>query len=185
MVAKTKESNNKKTSIAQENIEPNHEDNNSSKEEKTGRKIRKCLKKEPLQPLNMGTIIRKKQKKGTKSVKPKFTAKKSMKTKMIKPKSNSSKANLEGSSKSKSKTSMIVINNKQIKPKSSKAKSVEIPQITVSDEFDSEVVFNPQSDCAACQDGRKGEGDQSCWACRLSRLLAITEYKISKETKQQ
>ena len=184
MVAKEPKKKNMKTSIAQENLEPINESNKSSQDENTSRKIRKCLKKEPLQPLNMGTIVRRKQKKGTKTVKPKFTAKKSMKSKVIKTKTNSSNAKMQGS-KSKSKTHIILPKDKHIKPKISKPKVIEIPQIMVSDEFDSEVVFNPQSDCAACQDGRKGEGDQSCWACRLSRLLAITEYKISKETKQQ
>ena len=173
----------KKTNITKENLGVTNENNNFPEEDKSTRKIRKCLKKEPLQPLNTGTIIRRKSKKATKAEKPKFTAKKSMKSKVIKTKTNNNKAKLQSS---KSKTP-VQPKDKKIKSTISKPKNVvAIPQITVSDEFDSEVVFNPQSDCTACQEGRKGEGDQTCWACRLSRLLAITEYKLaSKENKQQ
>merc|ERR1712107_48939 len=93
----------KKTNITKENLGVTNENNNFPEEDKSTRKIRKCLKKEPLQPLNTGTIIRRKSKKATKAVKPKFTAKKSMKSKMIKSKTNNNKAKLQ-SSKSKFKT---------------------------------------------------------------------------------
>ena len=118
-----------------------------SKKKKGQARIRNCLKEEPLQPLYTGNVKKpKKSKKPTKkNPVPKLT--------VTRPKANIPTKKDKGT-KSKKMT-----------------KTGTLPQIRVeSPESQSEVVFRPRTDCAACDEGRKGEGDNSCWGCRLARL---------------
>ena len=119
----------------------------SRKEKKRPQRVRNCLKEEPLQPLYTGNVKKpKKSKKPTKkNPVPKLT--------VTRPKANIPTKKDKGT-KSKRRT-----------------KTGTLPQIRVeSPQSQSEVVFRPRTDCAACDEGRKGEGDNSCWGCRLARL---------------
>ena len=119
----------------------------SSKKRKGKARIRNCSKEQPLQPLYTGNVKKpKKSKKPTKkNPVPKLT--------VTRPKANIPTKKDKGT-KSKKMT-----------------KTGTLPQIRVeSPESQSEVVFRPRTDCAACDEGRKGEGDNSCWGCRLARL---------------
>ena len=62
--------------------------------------------------------------------------------------------------------------------KKSKKRKTKLPLVVVEDDFESEVIFNPRSSCPACQEGRKGEGGNDCWPCRLTRLQNIQEEKM-------
>ena len=118
-----------------------------SKKKKGQARIRNCLKEEPLQPLYTGNVKKpKKSKKPTKkNPVPKLTV---TRQKAIIP------TKKDKGTKSKRRT-----------------KTGTLPQIRVeSPQSQSEVVFRPRTDCAACEEGRKGEGDNSCWGCRLARL---------------
>merc|ERR1711953_421611 len=54
-----------------------------------------------------------------------------------------------------------------------------LPAIVVEkDDFESEVIFQPRVSCQACLAGRKGEGGNDCWSCRLTRLQNIQEEKM-------
>ena len=111
----------------------------SSKKRKGKARIRNCSKEQPLQPLYTGNVKKpKKSKKPTKkNPVPKLT--------VTRPKANIPTKKDKGT-KSKRRT-------KAGKP---------LPQIRVeSPESQSEVVFRPRTDCAACDEGRKGEGDNS------------------------
>ena len=119
----------------------------SSKKRKGKARIRNCSKEQPLQPLYTGNVKKpKKSKKPTKkNPVPKLT--------VTRPKANIPTKKDKGT-KSKKMT-----------------KTGTLPQIRVeSPQSQSEVVFRPRTDCAACDEGRKGEGDNSCWGCRLARL---------------
>ena len=119
----------------------------SSKKRKGKARIRNCSKEQPLQPLYTGNVKKpKKSKKPTKkNPVPKLT--------VTRPKANIPTKKDKGT-KSKRRT-----------------KTGTLPQIRVeSPQSQSEVVFRPRTDCAACEEGRKGEGDNSCWGCRLARL---------------
>ena len=119
----------------------------SSKKRKGKARIRNCSKEQPLQPLYTGNVKKpKKSKKPTKkNPVPKLT--------VTRPKANIPTKKDKGT-KSKKMT-----------------KTGTLPQIRVeSPQSQSEVVFRPRTDCAACEEGRKGEGDNSCWGCRLARL---------------
>ena len=119
----------------------------SSKKRKGKARIRNCSKEQPLQPLYTGNVKKpKKSKKPTKkNPVPKLT--------VTRPKANIPTKKDKGT-KSKKMT-----------------KTGTLPQIRVeSPGCQSEVVFRPRTDCAACEEGRKGEGDNSCWGCRLARL---------------
>ena len=120
----------------------------SRKKKKGPQRIRNCLKEEPLQPLYTGNVKKpKKSKKPTKkNPVPKLT--------VTRPKA-------------------IIPTKKDKNPKSKKRTKAgkTLPQIRVeSPGCRSEVLFRPRTDCAACEEGRKGEGDNSCWGCRLARL---------------
>ena len=40
--------------------------------------------------------------------------------------------------------------------------------------------FNPSSDCLSCNQGRKGEGEESCWGCRIKRILDKQTIMVEK-----
>merc|ERR1712029_428870 len=133
------------------------------------RRIRQCLKEKPIQPLNMGTIKTKSTKLKVKIVSRKIYnpngKKRSTNKARVVPRKNSSKS----SSQNKSlKTKSIKATSKDVnKHESSKTKQHIVPKIVVdasSAGFKSGVIFNPRTGCQACEGGRKGEGDVSCWA---------------------
>ena len=63
-------------------------------------------------------------------------------------------------------------------PRSRKEKP-RLPSIVVEKEdFQSEVIFQPRLGCRACLAGRKGEGGNDCWSCRITRLQKIHEEKM-------
>ena len=132
-------------------------------------RVRECLKEEPLEPLYTGKIKKPKQPK-----RPKFSTKKSKKPKKIsKVKSPDQNPHLSSSITSR-KTPVM----KSKTSKSRKEKSP-LPSIVVEkDDFESEVIFNPRVSCKACLAGRKGEGGNDCWSCRLTRLQNIQEEKM-------
>merc|ERR1712038_2192879 len=117
-------------------------------------RVRECLKEEPLEP--------------------KFSTKKSKKPKKIsKVKSPDQKPHLSSSITSRKTTVMKSKTSKSRKEKSP------LPSIVVEkDDFESEVIFNPRVSCKACLAGRKGEGGNDCWSCRLTRLQNIQEEKM-------
>ena len=127
-------------------------------------RVRECLKEEPLEPIYTGRIKKPKQAK-----RPKFSTRKSKIPKKIsKVKSADQKSHSESTTSSR-KTPVV---------KSRKKKSP-LPTIVVEkDEFESEVIFNPRTSCRACLAGRKGEGGNDCWSCRLTRLQNIQEEKM-------
>ena len=130
---------------------------------------RVCLKDAPLKPLNTGAVKveRKKSVPKTKkavSKRPKLLSKKQS----VSPPTVSKRKLFKKNGKNKK-------NKHQLKPS--------LPTIKESSEdFCSEVVFNPRNGCLACEEGRKGEGDSSCWACRLHRLQTITD-RVHNATK--
>ena len=146
-------------------------------EEDEKRRHRYCLKKEPLQPLPSTTIKQVKEEK--KSVKGKRRAKFTVKRKGVSLKKKPPMRKTSQISKTYSTSS----SSAQSKPKQAIVRRV-VPKIVVDDssDFKSDVIFNPRTGCLACEEGRKGEGDSSCWACRLARLQNITE-KVSQKLK--
>ena len=133
---------------------------------KSQSRVRECLKEEPLEPLYTGKIKKPKQAK-----RPKFSTKKSKIPKKIsKVKSADQKSSTTTGSR---KTPAVKQNVRSRKDKSG------LPAIVVEkDDFESEVIFQPRVSCQACLAGRKGEGGNDCWSCRLTRLQNIQEEKI-------
>ena len=164
MVTKTIKDSNKQS-------EKKAEISNKNKKTNTPR-FRICSKKEPLQPLNIGIKI-----------KPKNPSVKCSLVNRRKPVKNKVGLKQKVNTKKISKAEGKSIKHKQNvkRPPVQKTKQSNrkvVPAIKVVDteaDFQSEVVFNQNSNCEACLDGRKGEGDQSCWACRLTRLKNISQ----------
>ena len=125
------------------------------------------MKSAPLKPLNTGAVKVEKKKSVHKKVTPK------------RPRLISKKPSVSRKTLTKARPSNGNGKNKKYKPQSKPS----LPTIVESpDEFRSEVVFNPRTGCLACEEGRKGEGDSSCWACRLHRLQTITD-RVHNATK--
>ena len=143
---------------------------------KSHSRVRECLKEEPLEPLYMGKIKKPKQAK-----RPKFSTKKSKIPKKI---SNVKSADQKShpASKTSSRTSSRTSSMKTpgVKPNGrSRKEKPRLPSIVVEREvFESEVIFQPRLGCQACLAGRKGEGGNDCWSCRLARLQNIQEEKM-------
>ena len=129
---------------------------------KDGKRIRKCMKKEPLQPLNTGSL--KKAVNCKKSdMKPRISKRK------LKSKTSKSTKNKILTSTRKSSTS---IKNRKKCPTSTKT----VKQVAFSapaDAAEPEAGPGPSLGCVACAEGRKGEGDLGCWVCRLARLALV------------
>ena len=177
-IKSSKQSINSKTKTEDKDVEQVNDDLQSVND--GNRRIRQCLKEKPIQPLNMGTIKTKSTKPKVKIVSRKIhnanRKKRSTNNRKVVPKKNSSKS----SSQNKTlKTKSIKATLKDAdKHESSKTKQHIVPKIVVdasSAGFKSGVIFNPRTGCQACEGGRKGEGDVSCWACRLARLQNITD----------
>ena len=135
---------------------------------KSQSRVRECLKEEPLEPLYMGKIKKPKQAK-----RPKFSTKKSKIPKKISKVKSADQKSHPDSTTSSRKTPGMKPKNRSRKEKSP------LPTIVVEkDEFESEVIFNPRTSCRACLTGRKGEGGNDCWSCRLTRLQNIQEEKM-------
>ena len=125
---------------------------------KDGKRIRKCMKKEPLQPLNTGSL--------------KKAAKKSvMKPRMSKRKlkSKTSKHCNRKALTSKKSTSIKSRKKCQTNTKTVKQVAFSAP----ADAAEPEAGPGPSLGCVACAEGRKGEGDLGCWVCRLARLAVV------------
>lgn len=142
--------------------------------ENENKRHRQCLKKEPLQPLPTCTVkpIKGEKKSLKNKRKPKFTVKRkgvNLKKPAVKKITPSSKASQSSAAPTQSKPKKPVVTRV-------------VPKIVVDDssDFKSDVIFNPRTGCLACEEGRKGEGDSSCWACRLARLQNITEKVYQK-----
>ena len=157
------------------------EDEEGVSEENEGR-IRKCLKNKPLSPLDMGD---------RNASKPQIKV--SVRRKIRKPsKSKRIKASSTSGQKNRKPSTLMNRSPMTVKNGPAKANSVKnkpnfkngtknAPSVNVeSAESGVQVVFQPASGCEACADGRKGEGDKSCWSCRLARLQSITEKIPSK-----
>merc|ERR1711915_853529 len=69
-------------------------------------------------------------------------------------------------------------NTKENEKNSSKVKEDET-------EINEEVKFNPDSDCKACLQGKKGEGDDSCWSCRIKRLMEKQDMMLTRLQKNK
>ena len=135
---------------------------------KSHSRVRECLKEEPLEPVFTGKIKKPKPPK-----RPKFSTKKSKNPKKI-SKVKSADQKSDPPSRSSSRKTPGVKSN----PRSRKEKP-RLPSIVVEKEdFQSEVIFQPRLGCRACLAGRKGEGGNDCWACRLTRLQNIQEEKM-------
>lgn len=133
-------------------------------------RVRECLKEEPLEPIYTGRIKKPKQAK-----RPKFgTRKRKIPKKISKVKSADQKSHPDSTTSSRKTPGL------KVKPKNqSRKKKSPLPTIVVEkDEFESEVIFNPRTSCRACLTGRKGEGGNDCWSCRLTRLQNIQEEKM-------
>ena len=148
-----KPSNKKRSSKKSTKLESREDSNSNSR-------IRVCMKSAPLKPLNTGAVKVEKKKSVHKKVIPK------------RPRLISKKPSVSRKTLTKARPSNGNGKNKKYKSQSKPS----LPTIVESpDEFRSEVVFNPRTGCLACEEGRKGEGDSSCWACRLHRLQTITD----------
>ena len=139
----------------------------SDSHEDSSSRIRVCMKTAPLKPLNTGAVKVERKKSVHKMAKPK------------RPRLLSKKTSVSRKTVSKPKSSKRNGTSKKLKAKSKPS----LPTIVeTTEEFRSEVVFNPRTGCLACEEGRKGEGDSSCWACRLHRLQTITD-RVNNATK--
>ena len=154
------------------------EDEQGVSEENEGR-IRKCLKNKPLSPLDMGD---------RNSTKPQIKA--SVRRKIRKPSKSKRRKAISTNGQKNRKPSTLMNRSPMTVKNGPKANSVKnkpnlkngtknAPSVNVESD-ESGVVFQPASGCEACADGRKGEGDKSCWSCRLARLQSITEKIPSK-----
>ena len=136
---------------------------------KSQSRVRECLKEEPLEPLYTGKIKKPKQAK-----RPKFSTKKSKIPKKISKVKSAEQKSHPSSTPSSRKTAGAKATN----PRSRKGKT-RLPAIVVEkDDFQSEVIFQPRLSCSACLAGRKGEGGNDCWSCRITRLQKIQEEKM-------
>ena len=126
---------------------------------KDGKRIRKCMKQEPLQPLNTG------------SLKKAPNCKKSL----MKPRTSNRKLKSKTSKNTKIKTvtskkSATSINSR----KKCQTTTKTMKQVAFSGPAESaEPEAGPGLGCVACAEGRKGEGDLGCWVCRLARLALV------------
>ena len=128
---------------------------------KDGKRIRKCMKKEPLQPLNTGSL--KKATNCKKSVmKPRISKRK------LKSKTSKSTKHKTLTSK-KSATSIKSRKKCQTNTKTVKQVAFSAP----AEAAEPEAGPGPGLGCVACAEGRKGEGDLGCWVCRLARLAVV------------
>ena len=128
---------------------------------KDGKRIRKCMKKEPLQPLNTGSLKRAANCK--KSV---------MKPRMSKRKLKSKTSKHSNRKTLTSKKSSTSTKNRKKCPTSTKT----VRQVAFSapaEAAEPEAGPGPGLGCVACAEGRKGEGDLGCWVCRLARLAVV------------
>ena len=142
----------------------------TEKIESSEERIRVCLKNEPLTPLNTGAVKIKKGKTCNKKVtlkRPSLVIKKNFV-------SRNSNVRKELASSSRPSSSKRNAKSKKQKPQL-RGHLPTIKEEESAEELQSGVVFNPRVGCQACEEGRKGEGDASCWACRLQRLQTITE----------
>ena len=118
---------------------------------KDGKRIRKCMKQEPLQPLNTG------------SLKKAANCKKSL----MKPKTSNRKLKSKTSKNTKNKTLTSKKSRKKCQTTTKTMKQVAFSGPAESAEA------GPGLGCVACAEGRKGEGDLGCWVCRLARLALV------------
>ena len=126
---------------------------------KDGKRIRKCMKQEPLQPLNTG------------SLKKAANCKKSL----MKPKTSNRKLKSKTSKNTKNKTLTSKKSATSIKSrKKCQTTTKTMKQVAFSAPAESvEPEAGPGLGCVACAEGRKGEGDLGCWVCRLARLALV------------
>ena len=128
---------------------------------KDGERIRKCMKKEPLQPLNTG------------SLKKAVNCKKSD----MKPRISKRKLKSKTSKSTKNKTLTSRKSSASIKSRNKRQSSTKtVRQVAFSapaDAAEPEAGPGPGLGCVACAEGRKGEGDLGCWVCRLARLAVV------------
>ena len=129
------------------------------------KRIRKCSKAQPLPPTHTGS--RKSRKKNlAKPRKPSFKTTKNksvIKTKRKEP------------TEKKPKNVQKMSRSKQVKKSVSKSSNRKVETMTAAtkEQPDDGVVFNPDTGCVACLEGRTGEGGMRCWGCRLRRLQNI------------
>ena len=70
--------------------------------------------------------------------------------------------------------------------KTLKNTSSETAKVIIEDKTQEQnVIFNPSTGCIACQEGRKGEGDKSCWGCRLRRMQNKQEILLWNRKKEE
>merc|ERR1712154_69937 len=152
-------------SVKVKKVEGEGEKTNKGNSRKSTSRVRECLKEAPLEPVYTGKMKKSKQSR------PKFSTKKrKTKKKISKVKSADQKSPTTTGSR---KTPALKQNVRSRKDKS------KLPAIVVEkDEFESEVIFQPRVSCLACLSGRKGEGGNDCWSCRLTRLQNIQEEKM-------
>ena len=126
---------------------------------KNGKRIRKCMKQEPLQPLNTG------------SLKKAANCKKSL----MKSKTSNRKLKSKTSKNTKNKTLTSKKSATSIKSrKKCQTTTKTMKQVAFSGPAESaEPEAGPGLGCVACAEGRKGEGDLGCWVCRLARLALV------------
>ena len=148
--------------------------NRNPRKSRSRSRVRECLKEEPLEPLYTGKI-----KKPKPAKRPKFSTKKSKipqkisKVKSADQKSQPSSTSTSSSSSRKPTGAKPTGRSWQEKPRG------RLPTVVVEKEdFQSEVIFQPRLTCRSCLAGRKGEGGNDCWSCRLTRLQNIQEEKM-------
>ena len=126
---------------------------------KDGKRIRKCMKKEPLQPLNTGSL-----KKAT-----------NCKKSVMKPRISNRKLKSKTSKSTKHKTLTSKKSATSIRKKC-QTSTTTVKQVAFSapaEAAEPEAGPGPGLGCVACAEGRKGEGDLGCWVCRLARLAVV------------
>ena len=126
---------------------------------KDGKRIRKCMKQEPLQPLNTGSL--KKAANCKKSLMKPRTSNRKLKSK------TSKNTKIKTVTSKKSATSINSRKKCQTTTKTMKQVAFSAPAESVEPEA------GPGLGCVACAEGRKGEGDLGCWVCRLARLALV------------